>query len=39
MTAGTLWQDLTGQDEAIAVVRAAAEAAHATEGSPSAMTH
>ena len=34
MTAGGLWQELTGQDEAIAVVRTAAEAAHATAGSP-----
>ncbi len=38
MTAG-LWAGLTGQDEAIEVVRSAAEAAHAREGSPSAMTH
>ncbi|HEY8588815.1 MAG TPA: DNA polymerase III subunit delta' [Naasia sp.] len=34
-----LWQDLTGQDEAIDVVRTAAAAAHAGDGGPSAMTH
>ncbi|WP_210508561.1 DNA polymerase III subunit delta' [Naasia sp. SYSU D00057] len=39
MTAGAIWRDLTGQDEAIAVVRAAADAAHAVDGAPSAMTH
>jgi DNA polymerase-3 subunit delta' len=39
MTAGSLWRDLTGQDEAIEVVRAAAQAAHSAGGSPSGMTH
>jgi DNA polymerase-3 subunit delta' len=39
MTAGALWRDLTGQDEAIAVVRSAAEAAHSRSRAPSAMTH
>ncbi|WP_210480401.1 DNA polymerase III subunit delta' [Naasia sp. SYSU D00948] len=38
MTPG-LWSGLTGQDEAIEVVRSAAEAAHSGTGSPSGMTH
>jgi DNA polymerase-3 subunit delta' len=39
MSTSSLWRDLTGQDEAIEVVRAAAHAAHAANGAPSAMTH
>ncbi|MCU1437212.1 MAG: polymerase subunit delta [Naasia sp.] len=35
----TIWQDLTGQDEALDVVRTAAAAAHSGDGGPSAMTH
>lgn len=39
MSAGSAWRDLTGQDEAMEVVRSAAHAAHTPGGAPSAMTH